>query len=145
MFQALASLVEKSPLSLTITAQEGGLMTVVVIPQGTDKAAQGLSTPLSLTGTPAELDAEFAKLIGSYTATRLSLAEQLAAAETVMKAAGKDATTKAAKASQQKPSTPVTAAPSSTDTSEEEAGEQEPVVVPGPTNPAKDDVLGGLF
>lgn len=94
MFTQIAALASATPLSLTISVDKEGAMTVVVIPQG----AEGpLSQPLSLTAMPSELDAEFGTIINGFTASRQTLTEQLAAVQDAMKAAGKQATVAAAK------------------------------------------------
>lgn len=93
MFTTLAPLATKNPLSLTISVDEDGVMTVVLLPRG-DGA---MSTPLALTATPAELDEGFADVVNKFVATRSSLAEQLAAAEAMMQSAANDVTVKAAK------------------------------------------------
>lgn len=87
-----------SALNITLTSASDGQITVTVLPTPKKESAKALATPLQLTGTPEELDAEFANLIAQTTATRKSLAEQLEAAEAVLAAAQKEASDKAAKA-----------------------------------------------
>lgn len=151
MFQNLAALVAKTPLSLTLT-MEGDAMTVIVIPKGDDKSDQALSTPLALTGSPAELDAEFASLISSYTQSRQSLAEQLEAAQTVMQAAAKSATTKAAKANQKTANKPApgTTAQSGEDDGDEDDDDSASTAAPAASakpvgKPVETDPLSDLF
>lgn len=97
MFQELSAfLAHLASLSLTLVGNTDGTLTVTVTPKGA-KVAGALDTPLSLTGTPAELDAEFANILASYSAKRLSLAEQVAATEAILEAAKNEATEKAKK------------------------------------------------
>jgi PRTRC genetic system protein E len=90
MFQALKQLADKAALSITITT-EGEEMTVTVIPKPKEGETGALSVPIQLTGTPAELDAEFTTAIRGFTAARTTIAEQMAAAEAQLKAAAKEA------------------------------------------------------
>lgn len=84
-------------LSKSTTGDE---ITVVVIPtvEGDEKLKSAIARPLSLTGTAAELDAEFAGLLGQYATQRKSLSDQINAELTIMaadaKASAKRATDK---------------------------------------------------
>jgi PRTRC genetic system protein E len=81
-------------------AASGDELTVVVIPtvEGDEKVKGAIARPLSLTGTPAELDAEFAQLMGQYASQRKSLSDQINAELTILaadaKASAKRATEK---------------------------------------------------
>ena len=82
MFKELFELVRASgPLTMAVSADTPrGTMTVVVIPKPADaKDEPALATPLSLTATPEEFDAEFTTVLAGYRTQRLSLAEQVAA------------------------------------------------------------------
>ena len=96
-------------LSTSMVENEDKTITVTVIPKAKKEgeANASLNTPLVLTGTAEELDAEFANLLASYTGKRSSLAEQLEATEAVLEAAKKEATKKATKAVTSKPAKPV--------------------------------------
>jgi len=97
MFQELSAfLAHLASLSLTLVGNPDGTLTVTVTPKGA-KVAGALDTPLSLTGTPAELDEGFADILASYSGKRLSLVEQFAATEAILEAAKKEATEKAKK------------------------------------------------
>jgi PRTRC genetic system protein E len=89
-------------INVIFTANHDGTLNVVVIPKGKKEGQEGeegvLNTPLSLTGTPEELDAEFAHILESYTSKRKTLAEQLEATEAILEAAKKESQSKAAKA-----------------------------------------------
>lgn len=99
LFRSLLKLTQSTTIACFISSEGDGLMKVTVMPKpGKEGENPALSTPLQLVGTPEELDEKFADVLSGYTASRISLAESLAAAQTVMDAAKKDATEKAAKA-----------------------------------------------
>lgn len=98
MFTELAPLVraaDKVVLTLTMT---GDAMTVVVMPVIKNAADAALTTPLSLTATPAELDAEFAATLTGVTDAHRSLAEQAEATKSILDAAKSTQSSKATKA-----------------------------------------------
>lgn len=97
MFKALQTLLAAcASLSVFLVANDNGTITVTVIPKPkNDGDNASLNTPLTLTGTAEELDAEFAGIMSSYSEKRLSLAEQLAVTETILDAAKKESATKA--------------------------------------------------
>lgn len=98
MFTELAPLVraaDKVVLTLTMT---GDAMTVVVMPVIKNAADAALTTPLSLTATPAELDAEFAATLTGVTDSHRSLAEQAEATKSILDAAKSTQSSKATKA-----------------------------------------------
>lgn len=128
LFKSLQDLSRSTQIVCIISSDTDSLMKVTVMPKpAKDGENPALSTPLQLVGTPEELDAQFAEVLTSYTATRTSLAESLAASQTVMEAAKKDATEKAAKVASAKTSTPATgaAAPRTESVSDEESGDEE--------------------
>jgi PRTRC genetic system protein E len=98
MFTEIEALLKQTTLLLTIAKTLDGLMQVTVTPKCKDGEAAGLNTPMVLKGTAGELDTEFVELVSSYTASRLSLKDQLAAAEAVMTAAKAAASKSASKA-----------------------------------------------
>lgn len=101
MFKELFELARASgPLTMAVSADTPpGQMTVVVIPRSGDaKDEPALATPLSLTATPEELDAEFTTVLASYQCQRQSLAEQLAATNEVLAAAREASVHKGSKA-----------------------------------------------
>jgi PRTRC genetic system protein E len=101
MFKALQALLAAcASITQTMALNSDGTITVTIIPKAT-KGGDGnasLNTPLCLTGTPEELDAEFVNILTSYTAKRTSLAEQLESTAAVLDAAKKDAAATATKA-----------------------------------------------
>lgn len=91
----LLNSVDSVKLTLKVT---NGLISVVVIPQPKSNGDSALSQPLTLTGTPAELDEGFAEALSSFQTSRLSLEEQTAATEAILNAAKKKSSEKAVKA-----------------------------------------------
>jgi PRTRC genetic system protein E len=101
MFKELFELARASgPLTMAVSADTPpGQMTVVVIPKAGDaKDEPALATPLSLTATPEEFDADFNTVLASYRGQRQSLAEQVAATNEVLAAAREAAVQKGSKA-----------------------------------------------
>ena len=94
MFKTLSGLATcVAALTVTITAAEGKL-TVIVLPKP-KTAGEGLQTPLVLTGTPEELDAEFGELVAKYSSQYRSLADQCESTVAVLEAAKKASAAKA--------------------------------------------------
>jgi PRTRC genetic system protein E len=121
MFTELAPLVraaDKVVLTLTMT---GDAMTVVVMPVIKNAADAALTTPLSLTATPTELDAEFATTLTGVTDAHRSLAEQAEATKSILDAAKSTQSSKATKALA-KAATPSGGAADDGDDDAEEAG-----------------------
>ena len=115
MFSALQPLLANlASLTIALVNNTDGTITVTVTPYG-GKAGNVLDTPLSLTGTAAELDDGFVEHLNSYVPKRQTLADQLAATEAILEAAQKEATDKAKK-SIAKPAK--TASPTTTDNPE---------------------------
>jgi PRTRC genetic system protein E len=95
MFQELMPLIENRPLSITVAAISGGRIRVNVVPQlleqdskvnekipysNKDKIAKvpetainALTTPLSLTGTPEEIDAGLVQSLTEFTQSHVRL------------------------------------------------------------------------
>lgn len=105
MFEQLAKILAQKvdALSMTITAKDG-LMTVVVIPKPATQAGadeddkSSLSLPLSLKGTPQELDAGLLEALEQYGAARGTLQDQIEATIKVIKAGTEKSTSKVSKA-----------------------------------------------
>ena len=124
MFKELFELARASgPLTMAVSADTPpGKMTVVVIPKSGDaKDEPALATPLSLTATPEELDADFTTVLASYRGQRQSLAEQVAATNEVLAAAREASVEKSSKAGSKaatralaKPNAPVATTASTT-------------------------------
>ena len=129
MFKELFELARASgPLTMAVSADTpSGKMTVVVIPKpGDAKDEPALATPLSLTATPEELDAEFTTVPASYRGQRQSLAEQVAATNEVLAAAREASVQKGNKAATRalvKPNAPATTtAPTTGDEPDDDDG-----------------------
>ena len=92
MFQQLVPLLRHRSVLLTVTLVEDDQVRVNVMPK---KLADGentaLTTPMSFTGTAAELDAELPTALVSYVASHLELKNTLTRAKEEMDAAGKAA------------------------------------------------------
>ena len=92
MFAELKPLLDNcSSVTIVLAAGSDDTLSVTVIPKAKDGQNAVLSTPLALTGTLAELDAEFAGLVTGFVAKRTTLAQQLEATETILEAAKQEA------------------------------------------------------
>ena len=95
MFVELMPLLKDRTLLLTM-ARVGDKVKVNVIPaKAREGEDQALTTPLSYTASPEELDVELGKHIASYVETHLALGSTLAEAKAEMDAAAKAARQKA--------------------------------------------------
>ena len=92
MFQQLVPLLRQRSVLLTVTSLEEDQIRVNVLPK---KLADGenaaLTTPMSFTGTAAELDAQLPDAIVSFVASHLELKNTLGRAKDEMAAAAKAA------------------------------------------------------
>jgi PRTRC genetic system protein E len=105
MFTQLDSIItEETSLTLKLTRGANGTLKVVVMPTTSSKNP-ALAQPLAMAASPAELDAGFADLIGTYQANRLSLTAQVAATAAILGEATKKASDKAVKSLQSKDNT----------------------------------------
>jgi PRTRC genetic system protein E len=97
MFQQLMPLLRHRSMLLTVTHVGEDQVRVNVVPK---KIAEGendaLTTPMSFTGTAAELDAQLGEAIVSFVASHLELKNTLARAKEEMDAAAKAAKQEAA-------------------------------------------------
>lgn len=117
MFQALEPLIRSAEkLVLTLT-MDGDRIAVVVIPSGGTDAA--LRQPLILKATAAELDEGFAAAVGSFSAARQSLGEQVQATNAILEAQQQTQVKKAQKALS-KSVTPAAAQATSADDADDE-------------------------
>lgn len=100
LFEKIYSIAQDSALTMTFTAnRETGTLTVVVIPKAIgENANPALHQPMSFEATPDELESQFAEALGSYSASRKSLADALKDAESVMAAAKSEVGSKTRKA-----------------------------------------------
>jgi PRTRC genetic system protein E len=113
MFQELMPLLGQRTLLLTLARINGEEICVNVIPKPLKPADKeensAISIPLSVTGTPEELDRELPKQLVDFVAAHLELSSTLANAKSEMAAAAKSARDNAARKS-----TPAKAGPPST-------------------------------
>jgi PRTRC genetic system protein E len=92
MFQQLVPLLRQRSVLLTVTSLEEDQIRVNVLPKKlADGANAALSTPMSFTGTAAELDAQLPDAIVSFVASHLELKNTLGRAKDEMAAAAKAA------------------------------------------------------
>lgn len=95
MFQELMPLLAQRVLVLTLSRTNSDEICVNVIPRplkAVEKDANvALTTPLSITGTPAELDLELPKQLVEYVGAHLGLSSTLKTAQEEMAAAAKTA------------------------------------------------------
>jgi PRTRC genetic system protein E len=147
MFQQLVPLLRQRSVLLTVTSLEEDQIRVNVLPK---KLADGenaaLTTPMSFTGTAAELDAQLPDAIVSFVSSHLELKNTLDRAKVDMAAAAKAAQEEARNKSKTAKRTAATAAPVKKD----EQIPAEPPTAPGlfdmraplgakPTPPADSD------
>ena len=101
MFVELMPMLAGRTVMITVARENDEALRVNVIPRRVkDDENQALTTPLSYTGTPEELDAELGKQLASYVECHTQLGSTLAQAkaemETAAKAAQEEARKKAA-------------------------------------------------
>ena len=100
MFKKLATMMkEGDSLAISAALQADGRMCLTVHAVGTF-TNKALSAPLSMVGTPEELDEGMADELGRWVGTRMSLREQVDAANLILEAARKESATAASKATQ---------------------------------------------
>src|SRR5580704_14378380 len=90
MFQQLVPLLRQRSVLLTVTSLEDDQIRVNVLPKKlSDGENAALTTPMSFTGTAAELDAQLPDAIVSFVASHLELKNTLGRAKEEMAAAAK--------------------------------------------------------
>jgi PRTRC genetic system protein E len=109
VFVELMPLLKERTLLITVARLDEQLKVNVIPTKAKEGDDQALTTPLSYTGSPEELDAELGKHLASYVDSHLQLGSTLAEAKAEMDAAAKAARQKV-KAAQQT-STPDQTAP----------------------------------
>ena len=120
MFVELMPLLAGRTVLITVAKVDDKTLRVNVIPaQAKADENSALTTPLTFTGSPDELDAELGKHLTGYVQTHTQTASTLAEAKAIMQAAAKAAQEEAKrkKATQKPPdkgTTSTTAAPAST-------------------------------
>jgi PRTRC genetic system protein E len=91
MFVELMPLLASRTVLITVAKVDDKTLRVNVIPHGKADDNPALSTPLTYTGPPEELDAELGKHLASYVQTHQQTASTLAEAKATMEAAAKAA------------------------------------------------------
>ncbi|WP_434034765.1 PRTRC system protein E [Cupriavidus sp. a3] len=124
MFTELAPLVRASDKVVVTLSMQGDVMSVVVLPVIKNAADAALTSPLVLSATPAELDAEFASAVTSVSEAHRSLAEQAEATKSILDAAKSTQSSKATKALA-KAASPSASEASSASDDDNEAGDAE--------------------
>jgi PRTRC genetic system protein E len=97
VFIQLMPLLAGRTVVITVAREDENTVRVCVIPKTKDNENPALSTPLSYTGTPEELDAELGKHLASYVECHTQLGSTLAQAKAEMEAAAKAAQEEARK------------------------------------------------
>lgn len=100
MFIELMRLLKERTLLITVARIEEKLKVNVIPAKAKEGEDQALTTPLSYTGSPEELDREFGRHLASYVDSHLALGSTLAEAKAEMDAAAKAARQKAKSAQQ---------------------------------------------
>ena len=91
MFVELMPLLAGRTVLITVAKVDDKTLRVNVIPHGKADDSPALSTPLTYTGSPEELDSEFGKHLAGYVQTHQQTASTLAEAKATMEAAAKAA------------------------------------------------------
>jgi PRTRC genetic system protein E len=151
VFQELMPLLAQRVLVLTLSRTNGDEICVNVIPrplQAVEKDANvALTTPLSITGTPAELDLELPKQLVEYVGAHLGLSSTLKTAQEEMAAAAKtakEAVKKSATAkSDVRPAPVVSNKATAAESSDSTEGNSNPAPEPANAEPAES--TGNLF
>ena len=126
MFVELMPLLQQRSLLITVARIDEKLKVNVIPIRAKDGEDQALTTSLSYTGSPEELDRELGQHLASYVDSHLALGSTLAEAKAEMDAA--------AKAARQKAKTPQQSSKPDTGTKKEETAT--PIAAPADTTPS---------
>jgi PRTRC genetic system protein E len=126
LFVELMPLLKQRTLLITVARIDEKLKVNVIPAKGKEGEDQALTTPLSYTGSPEDLDRELGQHLASYVGSHLALGSTLAEAKAEMDAA--------AKAARQKAKTTQSTSKPDTGTKKEES--TIPVVAPPDTTPS---------
>lgn len=136
MFTELMPLLAQRTVLITVARENDTTLRVNVLPKrASDSENAALTTPLSFTGTPEELDRDFARELAAYVDTHQRLGSTLTEAKATMEAAAKAAQEEAKRKAEERrksktPSPPSTPAPSA------------PAAPTSPSNPAQSSTPG---
>lgn len=128
MFQELVPLVRASEKVVLTLTMVGETMSVLVVPVIKNPVDAALTTPLALSASPQELDAEFAAAVLNVTTAHQSLVEQAEATTSILAAAKSTQSGKATKALA-KAASPGATADDSDDAEESDADQQDAATV----------------
>src|SRR5205809_2755870 len=108
MFVELMPLLAARTVMIIVARENDTTLRVNIVPkQTTENDNPALTTPLSYTGTPEELDAELGKQLASYVECHTQLGSTLAQAKAEMEAAAKAAQEEARKKSAERNKKPI--------------------------------------
>jgi PRTRC genetic system protein E len=148
MFVELMPLLAGRTVLITVAKVDDETLRVNVIPHGKADDNPALSTPLTCTGPPEELDAELGKHLAGYVQTHQQTASTLAEAKATMEAAAKAAQDEAKrkKATVKPPTTPAPAStpPTASPTPGDPVPSSAPMETLGLFPPATAQSQGGL-
>lgn len=123
MFKELAPLFHQRSVVIMINSIEGDKLTVAILPKRlNDLENAALSTPVSVTGTPEELDEQLPSTLTQFVGAHLELKNTLELAKEEM--------ARAAKAAKQESKPKTTAKPEATTTNAAKPGEKKPGTQP---------------
>jgi PRTRC genetic system protein E len=121
MFVELMPLLAGRTVLITVAKVDDKTLRVNVIPNGKADENQALSTALTFTGSPEELDAQLGKHLAGYVQTHQQTASTLAEAKATMEAAAKAAQEEARRKAEER----------------KKASQKSPVAAPVPPTPAE--------
>jgi PRTRC genetic system protein E len=150
MFVELMPLLAGRTVLITVAKVDDKTLRVNVIPHGKVDDNPALSTPLTFTGPPEELDAELGEHLAGYVQTHQQTVNTLAEAKATLEAAAKAAQEEAKrkKATVKSPTTTASEAPSASSPASPTLGDAGPSSAPMETlglfPPAPTQSQGGL-
>jgi len=121
VFVELMPLLAGRTVLITVAKVDDDTLRVNVIPHAKADENQALSTPLTYTGSPEELDVELGKHLASYVETHRQTASTLTEAKATMEAAAKAAQEEAKRKAEER----------------RKASQKSPVAAPVPSTPAE--------
>jgi PRTRC genetic system protein E len=121
MFVELMPLLASRTVLITVAKVDDHTLRVNIIPHAKADGNPALSTPLTYTGSPEELDAELGKQLAGYVQTHQQTASTLAEAKATMEAAAKAAQEEAKRKAEER----------------KKATQKSPVAAPAPSTPAE--------
>ena len=139
MFVELMPLLAGRTVLITVAKVDDKTLRVNVIPHGEAGDNPALSTPLTYTGPPEELDAELGKDLAGYVRTHQQTASTLAEAKATMEAAAKAAQEEAKRKAEERKK--VSQKPPATATATEPASSASPT----PAESAPSSASAGTF